>query len=44
MEYYSAMKKEGILIWDKTDQSWAHYGKWNKSEDDRQILYDITYV
>ena len=23
---------------------WGHYAKWNKSDRERQILYDITYM
>ena len=23
---------------------WEHYGKWNKSDRERQILYDCTYM
>lgn len=23
---------------------WAHYAKWDTSDRERQVLYDITYV
>ena len=39
MEYYSAMMKEDILCY-SMDGPWAHYAKWEKSERERQVLYD----
>ena len=26
------------------DEAWGHYAKWNKSDREKQILYDITYL
>ena len=26
------------------DGPWGHYAKWSKSDRERQILYDITYM
>ena len=26
------------------DGSWGYYAKWNKSDRERQILYDSTYM
>ena len=23
---------------------WGHYAKWNKSDRERQVLYDLTYI
>ena len=23
---------------------WGHYAKWNKSDRERQVLYDLTYM
>ena len=44
LEYYSTTKKKGNLaICTKMDGSWGHYAKWNKSEREGQILYNITY-
>ena len=38
-------KKEGNpAICDYMDKAWGHYGKWNKLDRERQILYDITYM
>ena len=44
----------GILLSHKKEQNWVicrdmdglgrHYAKWNKSDRERQILYDITYM
>ena len=36
-------KKEGNLaICDNMNEPWEHYVKWNKSDRERQILYDLT--
>ena len=29
---------------ENTDGPWAHWAKWNKSEIERQILCDLTYL
>ena len=45
MEYYSAMKKEGNpAICNNMDGLRGYYAKWNKSDKERQILYDFTYM
>ena len=45
MEYYSAIKKEwNFAICSNMDGLVRHYAKWNNSDREKQILYDITYV
>ena len=47
MEYYSAIKNNkwgNSAICNNMDGPWGHYAKWNKSERERQILYDLTYI
>ena len=45
MEYYSVIKKEwNLAICDNMDGSRRFYAKWNKSDRERQILYDFTYI
>ena len=45
MEYYPAIKKEqNNAICSNMDRLGGHYVKWNKSDRERQILYDITYM
>ena len=44
MEYYSAIKKNNILHLQQCEWLGGHYADWNKSEGERQILYDITYM
>ena len=29
---------------DNMDGTWGYYAKWNKSDRERKILYDFTYV
>ena len=41
MEYYSAIKRTKFCHLKELGE---HYSKWNKSDRERQILYDITYV
>ena len=43
-EYYSAIKKRILAICDNIDGPWGHYAKWNKSDRERRILYDLTYM
>ena len=31
-------------ISDNLDESWGHYAKWNKTDKERQILCNFTYV
>ena len=45
MEYYSAIKKEwNFAICSNMDELGRHNAKWNKSDRERQILYEITYM
>ena len=45
MEYYTAIKKNEILPFAATWMDLeGYYAKWNKSDRERQILYDITYM
>ena len=45
MEYYSAIKKNEILPFvHNMDGPRGYYAKWNKSDRERQILYDFTYM
>ena len=45
MEYYSAIKKEqNFAICSNMDGLGGHYVKWSKSDREREILYDITYM
>ena len=45
IEYYSAIKKEwNFAICSNVDGPWGHYAKWNKSDRERQILYDHLCV
>ena len=29
---------------DTMDRPWGHCAKWNKSDSERQMLYDLTYM
>ena len=45
--YYSAIKKKkawSLAICRNTDGLRGHYAKWNKSDRERCILFDITYM
>ena len=45
MEYYSAIKKEwNNVIWSNMDGPRDYHTKRSKSERERHILYDITYM
>ena len=45
MEYYSAIKKEwDNAICSNMDGPRDYHTKWSKSERERQIPYDITYM
>ena len=41
MEYYLAMRKKVIAIYNNMDKTWEYYGKWNKSGREIQTLYNI---
>ena len=44
MEYYSAMKVQNNAIRSHMDRTRDSHIKWSKSERERQIPYDITYM
>ena len=47
MEYYSAIKKNEILTYTdicSMDGLREYYAQWNKSDRERQMLYDIPYM
>ena len=45
MEYYSAIEKNEIFVNCKNMNGLGrHYAKRNKSDRERQILHDITYL
>ena len=45
MEYYSAIKKEwNNAIYSDMDGTRDYHTKWSKSDRERQIPYDITYM
>ena len=44
MEYYSTMKEGNIAICNNMDGPRDYHTKWSKSERERQIPYDITYM
>ena len=49
LEYYSAIKKKFEKEWNfaickNIDGLEGYHAKWNKSDKERQILYDATYI
>ena len=44
MEYYSAIKKWNSAVCNNMDEPRVYYAEWNKSDRERQTLYDITYM
>ena len=44
MEYYSATKKLNLAFCNNMDGPREYYAKWNKSDRERQIQYDFTYM
>ena len=44
MEYYSAMKIDYLDICANADGPYVNYAKWNKSDGERQIPCDITFM
>ena len=44
MEYYSALKKWNIAICSNMDGPRDYHTKWGKSDRERQISYNITYM
>ena len=43
-EYYSAFKKEGNSAICNMDGPGGHWGKWDKPDAERQILYNLDYM
>ena len=44
-EYFSSIKKRRkICFFQWHDGPWGHYVKWHKSDWERQIPYDLTYM
>ena len=41
---FSHDKEGDPAICGNMDASWGYYAKWNKSDRERQILYDLTYM
>ena len=42
---YSHEKEEVLpFVCDNMDGPWMHYAKWDKSDQEREILYNITYM
>ena len=37
-------KERNPAVRDNLDGPWGHYAKWNESDRERQILYDLTYI
>ena len=44
MKYYFAMKKNEIISFAAMDRTRGYYTKWNKSDRQRQIPHDFTYM
>ena len=45
MEYYSAIKRMKFYhLQQQTNGLGGYYARWNKSDRERQIQYDITYM
>ena len=44
MEYHSAINELNIAICSNVDGPRDYFTKWNKSEGERQIPHDITYM
>ena len=41
---FSHRKERNLAIYNNIDGTWGHYAKWNKSDRERQIPYDLTYM
>ena len=44
VEYYSALKRKGILTPATTEKPWGHYAKWSKPVLKGQTLCNSTYM
>ena len=38
------MRKGNHAVCDNMDETWGHYTKWDKSDREGQIVYDLTYM
>ena len=43
-KYYSAIKNWNLAFCDNMDGPGGYYAKWNKSDRERQIPCDLTYM
>ena len=43
MKYYSVIERN-LVICDNMDEHWGHYTKLNKSDRERQVVYDLCYM
>ena len=41
---YKHTKEGNLAMFDNMDGPWVHHIKWKKSDGERQILDDITYM
>ena len=41
---FSQRKEWYLSICNNMNGPWGHYTKWNQSDKERQILYDLTYI
>ena len=44
VEYYALKNRRKFCHCDNMDEPRLHYAKWNKSDAERQLLYDIAYM
>ena len=42
IEYYCHKEKTNAAICNNMNENWEHSAKWNKSDRERQTLYDLT--
>ena len=41
---FSHKNEQYFAICENMNGPWGHYAKWNKSDRERQILYDLSYM
>ena len=44
MQYYSTIEKHNVTICNNMGRLGGHYTNWNKSNRERQMLYDVIYM
>ena len=44
MDYYPALKKWDLAIWNNMDEPGRHFAKWNNPDPKRKILHNLIYV